>query len=295
MKNIPFLLFLMLFWNCNHKTKEAGLEILVSDIHSLLDSASGDFAVAFKDLQDSSRFILINEKAVFHAASTMKTPVMIEIYKQAAEGKFKMDDSVLVVNEFKSIVDRSLYSMDLGVDSQESLYDLIGKKSTMYDLTYEMITKSSNLATNILIEIVGANNVMRTMQDLGAHDIRVLRGVEDLKAYEAGLNNTTTAFDLMRITEAIAKGETERSEEMFGILADQYFNDQIPAFLPEEVVVAHKTGSITGVQHDSGIILLPDGRQYVLVTLSKDLSSPEEGKQVNASVSKLIYDFVQQD
>ncbi len=274
---------------------ETHLEELKSSIHSILDSASGDFAVAFKNLHDSSQIILIDEEETFHAASTMKTPVMIEIYKQSLEGKFDMMDSVPVVNEFRSIVDSSLYSMDLGMDSQESLYELIGKNSTYYDLTYEMITRSSNLATNILIEIVGADKVMQTMKSLDANYIQVLRGVEDLKAFDAGLNNTTTATDLMRIMEAIANKEVEGAEEMFNILSQQYFNDQMPALLPAEVVVAHKTGSITGVQHDSGIVRLPDGRQYVLVTLSKNLESAEEGKRINAEISRLIYDFVMEN
>ncbi len=79
---------------------------------------------------------------------------------------------------------------------------------------------------------------------------------------------------------------------MFNILSQQYFNDQIPELLPEEVVVAHKTGSITGVQHDSGIIRLPDGRQYILVTLSKNLESAEQGRRINAEASHLVYDFM---
>jgi beta-lactamase class A len=236
--------------------------------------------------------VMIRGEESFHAASTMKTPVMIEIFRQAAEGKFSMEDSIVVHNSFTSIVDGSPYQMDLGVDSHESLYGLIGEKSTYYDLTFEMITRSSNLATNILIGRVGAKNVMQTMKELGAKDIQVLRGVEDLKAFEAGLNNTTTAQDLLRIMEAIALEEVEGAEEMFNILSQQQFNDQIPALLPQDVVVAHKTGSITGVQHDSGIIRLPDGRQYILVTLSKNLESTEEGKRVSAEASRRVYFFM---
>lgn len=268
---------------------------LESAILGKISEVEGDFAIAFRSLSADSTQLLINEREVFHAASTMKTPVMIELYKQAAEGKFKLSDSIPIINEFKSIVDGSLYAMDLGVDSQEELYDQIGKRATIYDLMYQMIIKSSNLATNILIEEVGAPNVTKSMRDLGATDIEVLRGVEDQKAYDAGMSNTTTAFDLMVIMEAIAEGRAvnpEASSEMLKVLLDQYFKDLIPKYLPEDTLIAHKTGSITGVQHDSAIVVLPDGKRYVLVILSKNLTDVAAGKEAIAQISKMIYDFV---
>jgi beta-lactamase class A len=130
------------------------------------------------------------------------------------------------------------------------------------ELMYQMITKSSNLATNIIIELVDAKKVTATMRELGAPDIEVLRGVEDLKAYNQGLSNSTTAYDLMKIFEAIGTEKiiSEKAcAEMMTVLFDQHFNEIIPAQLPTNVKVAHKTGSITGVQHDSGIVVLANG------------------------------------
>ena len=271
------------------------LETLKAEIQKEFSSVEGDFALAFKYLEDEDHSIMINERETFHAASTMKTPVMIEVYKQAAAGMFDVRDSILVHNEFKSIMDGSPYSMELGVDSEEELYDQIGKKATIYDLVYPMITRSSNLATNIVIDLVGAESTTQSMRGLGAKDIQVLRGVEDQKAFDAGKSNTTTAYDLMIIMESIAKKKAvseQSDEEMFNILADQYFKDLIPANLPDGVVVANKSGFITGVQHDSGIVRLPDGRQYVLVTLSKNLKDIEAGKEVIATVSRKIYDYI---
>jgi beta-lactamase class A len=260
-------------------------------IENKLKSIEGEFAVAFKDLQ-TGKTLFINEKENFHAASTMKTPVMIEVFKQAKTGKFKLTDSILVKNEFKSIVDGSLYSMDIADDSGDGMYKQVGKKMTIYDLTYQMIIVSSNLATNILIDLVDAKNANESMRKLGAKDIQVLRGVEDQKAFDKGLNNSTTAFDLMLIFEKIAKNKVidkQSCEAMTKILFDQKFNEIIPAKLPKDVRVAHKTGSITGVQHDSGIVYLPDGRKYVLVLLSKKLKNADEGVKVLAEVSEMIY------
>jgi beta-lactamase class A len=158
-----------------------------------------------------------------------------------------------------------------------------------------MIIASSNLSTNLIIDLVDAKKVTQTMREMGAKKILILRGVEDNKAYEKGLNNTTTAYDLMLIFEKIAEGKAvdkKSSEEMIDILLKQEHNEIIPAELPANVRVAHKTGSITGVHHDSGIVILPDGRKYVLVLLSKDLEDENAAIKAMAQVSKIIYDFV---
>ncbi len=271
--------------------QKPNLESTKTAIEAKLKIIEGVFAVAFKDLQ-TGKTLFINEKESFHAASTMKTPVMIEVFKQAKAGKFKLTDSILVKNEFKSIVDGSPYSMDIADDSGDGMYKMIGKKMTIYDLTYQMIIVSSNLATNILIDLVDAKNANETMRKLGAKDIQVLRGVEDQKAFDKGLSNTTTAYDLMVIFEKIAQNKVidkKSCEEMRKILFDQKFNEIIPEKLPKTVKVAHKTGSITGVQHDSGIVYLPDGRKYVLVLLSKKLKNADAGVKVLAEVSEMIY------
>jgi beta-lactamase class A len=158
-----------------------------------------------------------------------------------------------------------------------------------------MIIVSSNFSTNLIIELVDAKNVSATMQQLGAKDIHVLRGVEDGKAFEKGLNNTVTANGLMILFEKMAKGETVNpaaSQAMIDILLDQKFNEIIPAQLPANVKVAHKTGSINGVQHDSGIVFLPGGKKYVLVLLSKKITNEKAAITAMASVSKLIYEYV---
>lgn len=287
--NSAFLLLLLLI-GC--KTKPT-LQDVKEEIVNTLNKQTGVFAVAFKDLTTGEE-ILINEHQLFHAASTMKAPVMVEVYKQAIAGKFSLKDSLLIKNEFKSIVDSSLYSLSATDDSDTLIYKHIGEKRTVYSLVYDMIITSSNLATNLIVELVDAKNVTQTMRDMGANDIQVLRGVEDTKAFNAGLSNQVTAYDLMLLYENIANEEivnAEASMAMIDILLDQRFNEIIPAQLPKEVKVAHKTGSITGVRHDSGIVFLPDGRKYVLVLLSKELNDADAGIQAMADVSKLIYTY----
>ncbi|MEM9831881.1 MAG: serine hydrolase [Bacteroidota bacterium] len=264
-------------------------------IQDRLSEVEGDFAVAFQSLDNPEEQLLINAREEFHAASTMKTPVMLEVYKQSEADMLSLDDSVLVKNEFYSIVDSSTYSLSPEDDSYNELYEQIGTKQSLSDLVYHMIISSSNLATNIVIELVDAKKVTQTMRDLGANDMQVRRGVEDGKAYRQGLNNTTTAYDLILLFKAIAQQEVvsaEASQKMIDILLDQRFNEMIPAQLPDDVQVAHKTGWITGLHHDSGIVYLPDGRSYVLVLLSKNLTDEAAGVQALADISKVIYDYV---
>jgi len=275
------------------QTTPEGNELL-KKIQARLSAETGEFALAFMDLQTNEQ-IRWNERTSFHAASTMKTPVMVEVFKQVAAGKLSLTDSLVVKNEFKSIVDGSNYTLNPSDDSEFTLYKLVGTKVTLYDLVYQMIILSSNLATNMVIELVDGKNVTQTMRELGANDMQVLRGVEDGKAFEKGLNNSVTAYDLMILYQALAAGtivNPKACEDMIRILLDQRYNDIIPAYLPKDLKVAHKTGSITGVHHDSGIIFLPDGRKYVLVILSRKLADADKATEAMARVSEMIYRYM---
>lgn len=295
MLNYPKFFFLLcsLFMVCACSNRMT-LHKLQDQISSKLAEQPGNFAVAFKDLT-TGETLLIKDQEYFHAASTMKTPVMIEVYKQAAAGAFSLNDSFILKNEFKSIVDSSSFSLDVNDDSEKELYRHLGEKRSLYNLVYDMINMSSNLATNMVIELVNAQHVTETMRQLGAKHIQVLRGVEDSKAFKKGFNNVTTANDLMLIYEKMARGEiidSASSQAMIKILLNQQFNEIIPARLPKEVKVAHKTGNISQVQHDSGIVFLPNGRKYVLVLLSKNWQKEEQAIKAMAEVSEMIYNYV---
>jgi len=285
--------FLLMF-SCKTEPKSS-IANLTSEIENKISEIEGNIALAFLDLSNDKKSIMINVNESFHAASTMKVPVMIELYKQQHQGLINLNDSILLTNEFKSIVDGSLYSMDIGDDSDDFIYNKIGTNQTLYDLMVPMITVSSNLATNVLIEIVNAKKTTESMRELGANKIQVLRGVEDQKAFDLGLSNSTTAKDLLIIMKAIADGTAGKKEDcvaMLSILKDQEWNDMIPKYLPKDTEVAHKTGSITGVHHDAAIVYLPDGTSYILVLMSKNLKDFDKGTDKLAKISKSIYDYM---
>ncbi len=271
---------------------EAGLE---SKIHALVAASGAEtVAVAFRDLQ-TGRGLLINPGESFHAASTMKVPVMLEVFREVREGKLSLDERLPVKNEFKSIADGSLFSVSPDDDSEFTLYKKVGGTETVRELLRLMITESSNLATNIIIERVGPARVMDLMLRMGARDIEVLRGVEDGKAFERGLNNTTTARDLLVLLRAIAEGRAvsrEASREMTGILLEQKFNEGIPAGLPSGTRVAHKTGWITKINHDAGIVFLPGRKPYVLVVLVRGIADDKRAHQLIADISRAVYEDV---
>ncbi|HEX9510756.1 MAG TPA: serine hydrolase [Puia sp.] len=263
-------------------------------IDSIFGSQKGFFALAFKDLT-TGKELLVHENESFHAASTMKVPVLIELYHQASLGHLKLSDSLVLKNEFTSIADSSLFHLDSVDDSEQELYKHIGEKRTIHELAYQMITVSSNFATNLLIDKVSPRNITATLRELGAADIHVLRGVEDNAAYQRGMNNTVTAGGLQVLFEKMANGaliSPAASTAMIRILLDQHYNEIIPARLPAGTQVAHKTGWIKGINHDAGIVFLPDNRKYVLVLLSKDTEDEKASIAAMAAVSEMLYQYV---
>ena len=273
-------------------TPRGALEAKVREL--IAASGAETVGVAFRDLEAGSE-LFINERVSFHAASTMKVPVMLEVYRQARAGRLALDARLPVKNEFKSIADGSPFSVAPEDDSEATLYRKVGGTETVRELVRLMVTESSNLATNILIERVTAARVMDLCRRLGARDMRVLRGVEDGKAFAKGLNNTTTARDLALLLRAIAEGRAvsrQASREVADILAAQKFNEGLPAGLPAGLRVAHKTGSITGIEHDAGIVY-PKGRKpYVLVVLVRGIKEPARAHRLIADISRAVYEDV---
>jgi beta-lactamase class A len=272
-----------------------GIDSLAASIGRRIAEVKGStVGVAFRDLATGDT-LFIGADENFHAASTMKVPVMIELFRRADAGGLSLDQGILLINQFRSIADGSTYTLDATADSDSLAYTLMNTRVPVRDLIDHMITRSSNLATNALIELVGADHANATAHALGAKNIRVLRGVEDTPAFRAGMNNTTTARDLATLMEAIETGRAASRascDAMRDILSRQEFNTEIPAGLPKGTKVAHKTGFITGVLHDAAIVY-PAGRSpYVLVVLTRDIPEQQVARRLIADISRLVYAYV---
>jgi len=261
--------------NLGAETAPAGAEVGLA----LLDLASGD------SLWDNALWRV-------HAASTMKVPVLIELAERVDAGRYGWDWPVLVRNEFSSIVDGSPYHLNPADDSDSTLYALEGQTLPARTLASLMITRSSNLATNLLVAQLGAPAIQATARRLGADSIVVLRGVEDQKAYDRGLSNTTTARDLAVLLASIEEGRAASDSStviMLDILSHQEFRAGIPAGVPPGTRVASKTGNITGVNHDAALIFPPDRPPYVLVILTRGFPTPAAAEAYMASVSRAVW------
>lgn len=261
----------------------------------IVEQAPGKLiAVAFEDLETGEDYFL-NPDEAFHPASTFKVHVMMEVFRQGNEGLLALEDRIPIVNAFTSIADDSRYSLDVMDDAETTLYPRIGETETIGELTRLMIVRSSNLATNILLEKIGTKNVNDFIQALGIEGVTVQRGVEDDVAFRLGINNSATARGLTQTMNLIARKKVvsqEASEQMIDIMLGQEFNESIPALLPNFVKVAHKTGWTGNVYHDTGIVYPEDRKPYSLSIMTRGFKENEEHEahMCIATISKFIHE-----
>jgi beta-lactamase class A len=155
-----------------------------------------------------------------------------------------------------------------------------------------MIIWSSNLATNLLLEHVGAEYAAGVLKDAGVEGVHLRRGVDDTKAHEKGMNNETTADGLVQLF-TVLRGEflsKESREAVIHILLNQKFDSMIPTGLPAHATAAHKTGEISTVCHDAGIVYLPERQPYIVAILTQVQSAGDSRRATVASISKAIYE-----
>lgn len=265
----------------------------------IAEQTDKSISVAFHEFETGKQ-ILIKADEPYHPASTFKVHVMMEVFRQAHERLLSLEERIPIINSFTSIADGSMYSLDVNDDAEQTLYPRIGESETIRELTRLMIVRSSNLATNILLEVVGTKNVNNFIQALGIQGVTVRRGVEDNAAFRLGMNNSATARGLTRTMQLIAEGKVvsqEASEKMIEILLGQQFNESIPALLPKSVKVAHKTGWTGDVYHDTGIVY-PEGedrKPYALSIMTKGFAENQsaESHECMANISKIIYENLQ--
>jgi beta-lactamase class A len=250
-------------------------------------------AVAVRDLAPGGGALDVAPDSVFHAASTMKLPVMIAAVRDAERGGLALDQPVLLVNRFASAAAGAPpYALDPADDSDSALYALAGARVPARELVRRMIVRSSNLATNALVALVGPDAATGAARALGAPGVRVVRGVEDNAAFRRGIVNTATAPGLAALLAAVEAGRAASAEGcrfMRGVLLAQEFSAEIPAGVPPGTPVAHKTGWIRGVLHDAAVVY-PRGRApYVLVVLTRGVEDEGVAREAIVDVSRVVY------
>jgi len=251
-------------------------------------------SVAVQGLE-TGKEIFINADVMMHPASTMKVPVMMEVFRQAEADIFSLDDKIVINNSFKSIVDGSEFSLSVVDDSETTLYPRIGESESIRELNRLMIVRSSNLATNILMELVSTARINTFIKELGIADVNVIRLIEDNKAYRLNMNNTFSARGTTQMMRLIAEGKVvskNASDEMINVMLGQEFNESIPALIPADVKVAHKTGWTGQHFHDTGIVFPPNRKPYAISLFTHGFPEDDENQAHNcmAQISKIIYE-----
>lgn len=258
------------------------------------DAGARSIATAYFDFDTETSWSYRGEQWM-HAASTIKVAILIALYEAVAEGRFPLEARLHVRNRFLSAVDGTPFRVSSERDANAEVQAAIGKSMRLRELALHMISTSSNLATNLLLDLVGVEYARKVLRNLGVRGVDLRRGVEDERAHEAGINNQVTALGLVHLFRLILNDEIftpEASQDMIDILLQQEFRSGIPAGLPGEARVAHKTGEISTVAHDSGIIFLPGRKPYILSVLTEWDQSAAGRKDTVAAVSRLVYEHL---
>jgi len=251
-------------------------------------------AVALHDIESGTE-LHFDADRWFHGASTIKVAILLAVYGEIDSGRLVPQSRLHVRNRFLSAYDGSPFRVLADRDADSEVHAAIGKTMRVNELALHMIATSSNLATNLLLDVVGLETMQQALEGLGVAGVDVRRGVEDERAFEHHLNNRVTAAGLAALLRAIADGRAFSpaiSRQMVDVLHEQEFKNGIPARLPKRVRVAHKTGEISTVAHDAGIVYPPDRAPYVLVVLT-EWDPDDSGRSATiADVSRTIYEFL---
>ena len=248
-------------------------------------------AVSIADLETGAEFQYHADRW-FHAASTIKLAILLGVYGAIHRGDLLPQSRVHVRNRFLSAYDGSPYRVRVDRDANAEVHREIGRTLRVAELAEHMITSSSNLATNLLLDLVGLDVLQETLDGFGLVGLDLRRGVEDEVAFEHGINNRVTASGLVGLLRLIGEERAFSpvlSRQMIDVLHGQHFKSGIPAGLPREARVAHKTGEISTIAHDAGLVYLPDRKPYALAVLTEwEPSTPGRSATI-AAASYLAY------
>jgi beta-lactamase class A len=259
-------------------------------------------AAAFYDYETETAWSYQGDRW-FHSASTIKVAVLASLFRVIEDGLFTLDARVHIRNRFLSAVDGEPYRIPAARDANSKVHAATGKTMKVGELAHHMIVTSSNLATNLLIDLIGIETAQKALDDLNVGGVKLVRGVEDERAFEAGLNNLVTANGLLRLFRLIQEERglpPHAAQKILSILDQQEFNSGIPAGLPagvrETARVAHKTGEISTVAHDAGLVTLPRRKPYAVVILTAWGRDNSNGRQETvAGLSRAVYDYLTGD
>ena len=223
-----------------------------------------------------------------YSASIMKLPVLISAHRLVERGLLDLDRLVSVHNDFASRSPGHRFSLDQEEDSDPATWASLGADVALGELVHRMITLSGNLATNLVLDEVGTDEVASVLTDAGCSErTTIVRGIEDYPARDAGIDNLITADDMARLMVALAEQRLAGPDATAACertLREQEYRDGIPAGLPEGLVVGNKTGWITSVNHDVALVRAPGMPPVGLAVL---VSAPGTEEEREAGIARI--------
>jgi beta-lactamase class A len=254
-------------------------------------------AISIVDLETDAEFHYQADRW-FHAASTIKVAILLGVFGAIFRGELLPQSRVHVRNRFLSAYDASPFRVRLDRDANPDVHREVGRTLRISELAEAMITTSSNLATNLLLDLVGLDALQKTIDDFHLEGIDLRRGVEDEKAFENGINNRVTSRGLAAMLRLIGEERAftpELSRQMLDILLGQQFKSGIPAGLPRGTRVAHKTGEISTIAHDAGLVFLGNRKPYVVAVLTEWEPNVQGRSTTIAAASYIAYSALMGD
>ena len=250
-------------------------------IQRILSEQDGNWGVAFRDLA-TDQTVYVNEDHRFGAASIIKIPIMMEIYRQADQGILSLSEHLIL--DAKDVVG--------GCGVLQGMQP--GLSLTIRDAIVLMITISDNTATNMLIDRVGIDSVNRLIRDLGAEQSVLRRKLMMTELMRQGIKNELTPKEVLLFLDLLAKIQFLHEKpcmDMIEILKLQQLNHKIPLLLPDEVVVAHKTGEDSGITHNAGILYYKE-QVMTMCVLSEGVSDTVKGHYAIAQMAKAAFEEI---
>lgn len=238
------------------------------------------YSIYIKDLK-SGEICFINEKEVVPSASIIKLFIMGKAFELASRGELNLNQRISIDRK-----DRVPYSIIYVLDDNNTY--------TIKDLITLMIIQSDNTATNKLIDILGMESINKFICDLGFAGTVLKRKMMDFEARIQGLDNYTAAQDVAKFLELLYNGKLinrDFSDRMLEIMKRQLDNSMMKIDIDDELTIAHKTGDLTNIKHDAGIIYA-EQKQYIFIMLTWDAYSNNYARNIIGRVSKITYDYL---
>ena len=248
------------------------------ELLSAAGHAPGRIGIAVEDLA-TGMTSGVNASANLPAASTIKIPVMVEVFKQMEAGDL----------DLTRVVHLEASDRDWGWGDMADARP--GTARTIKQLLWLMITQSDNTATNMLIRVVGRQHINATMRELGLRNTRLgdyIRSETDTIRYAL----RTSPLDMVALLDKIARDkliDEWSSREMLAILTGQTHNGLLPVPLPKDVKIAHKTGSLHDTLNDVGIVYRDD-EPYIIAVMTTQLPDLDLGRAFIHKVSRIAFD-----